>query len=131
MDHYLAAWKKYAVFSGRSHRAEYWTFTLGNFFILMIIAMLGQSDYPAIKALAFIFMIAEIIPSIAVSVRRLHDTGRSGWWILLQLIPLVGWIPIFIFALFDSQPGDNTYGRNPKGISAPAPTTPLSPPPAQ
>jgi uncharacterized membrane protein YhaH (DUF805 family) len=56
-----------------------------------------------------------LVPSIAVTVRRLHDTGRSGWWILISLVPVIGWIVLLVFMLTDSQPGSNQYGPNPKG----------------
>lgn len=95
---------KYADFKGRSRRKEYWLFMLIYFI------------FAAIPLVKFIWVLAAIIPAIAVTVRRLHDTGRSGWLILLGLIPLVGGIILLIFCCQDSQPGINRFGYNPKGI---------------
>ena len=66
--------------------------------------------------LIFAYAIAILVPSLAMSVRRLHDTGRSGWFLLLNLIPYIGGIIIFVFSVLDSQPGANQYGPNPKGL---------------
>ena len=94
---------KYATFSGRARRSEYWWFVLLNFVVGMI------------PVLNFIWGVVALIPSLAVCVRRLHDTGRSGWWLLLALVPVLNLILIY-FYLCDSQPGVNQYGENPKGI---------------
>lgn len=116
MNWYLRVIKKYAVFSGRARRKEYWIFMLLNFIIGLVLALIdsmifGQRD---IGILGSLYSLAMIIPSIAVSVRRLHDTGRSGGWLFINLVPLIGWIVFLIFTLIDSQPGDNKYGPNPK-----------------
>lgn len=111
--------KKYAVFSGRAQRAEYWFFAL--FYLLFFLA-LSLIDGAAglfkaelgIGLLGGLFALAMIIPSIAVSVRRLHDTSRSGWWFLISLIPLIGGIVLLVFFCLDSTPGTNAYGPNPK-----------------
>lgn len=125
MNYYLMPWKKYVTFSGRAQRAEYWTFSLVNFVILMALAVPAVSTNNGILInVATLIVLAMLLPSIAVSVRRLHDTGRNGWWVLIGLIPYVGGIVLFVFTLFDSQPGDNTYGPNPKGIAAPVPPAP-------
>ncbi|GAB4342018.1 MAG: DUF805 domain-containing protein [Candidatus Abyssubacteria bacterium] len=97
MKWYLQVLKKYAVFSGRAQRMEYWMFFLFN----LIIAML-----------------AVLLPGVAVTVRRLHDTGRSGWWLLIGFVPLIGGIVLLVFMVFDSQPGQNEYGPNPKALAA-------------
>jgi uncharacterized membrane protein YhaH (DUF805 family) len=65
-----------------------------------------------------LYALAFLLPSIAVAVRRLHDTGRAGWWVLLGFIPIIGWIALIYFYVLDSQPGDNRYGPNPKGVGA-------------
>jgi len=70
-----------------------------------------------------LYSLAIFIPSLAVGVRRLHDTGRSGWWLLISLIPLIGTIWLFILLVLDSNPGDNKYGPNPKGVVLKEPTT--------
>lgn len=93
---------KYATFSGRARRSEYWWFCLCN-------VILG-----CIPFVNFIWGLAVLIPSLAVCVRRLHDTGRSGWWLLLALVPVVNLVLIY-FYVCDSTPGTNEYGENPKG----------------
>lgn len=129
MNYYLMPWKKYVTFSGRAQRAEYWTFSLVNFVILLIVAGIGEGANSKIAtAIAGLIMLAILLPSLAVTVRRLHDTGRKGWWILINLIPYVGAIVMLVFTLFDSQPGDNKYGPNPKGVTAPIPPAPTPAP---
>jgi uncharacterized membrane protein YhaH (DUF805 family) len=119
MDWYLEVLKKYAVFGGRARRKEYWYFTLFNFlafFMLTFIdSVIGSFNYEAgIGLLGGIYSLAVVIPAIAVSVRRLHDTDRSGWWLLIELIPVIGTIVLLIFMVQDSQPSENQYGPNPK-----------------
>ena len=122
MDWYVAALKKYAEFSGRARRKEYWMFALVSFLVSVGIAVLGMM-VNALNILTWVYTLAVFIPSIAVGVRRLHDTGRSGWMGLLALIPLVGAIIVIVFLCQDSAPGDNQYGPNPK-TSAPIMATP-------
>lgn len=125
MNYYLMPWKKYVTFSGRAQRAEYWTFSLVNFVILMALAVPAVStDNSTLLNVATLIGLAMLLPSVAVTIRRLHDTGRKGWWILIGLIPYVGSIVMLIFTLFNSQPGDNKYGPNPKGVVASIPPTP-------
>ena len=120
MNWYIKVLKNYAVFEGRAQRAEYWFFLLFNIIISFafgfVDGMLGMMD-PAtgIGPLGGIYSLAILIPSIAVTCRRLHDTSRSGWWILIAFIPLIGAIVLLVFTVFDSTPGDNDYGPNPKG----------------
>ncbi len=120
MNWYLEVLKKYATFSGRARRTEYWMFTLVNaiigFIISFVEGLLGLSNDIGGVILSGIYGLGILLPSLAVSVRRLQDTGRSGWWILLGLIPIVGWIMLIIFLVKDSEPGDNEYGPNPKGV---------------
>jgi len=119
MNWYLEVLKKYAVFSGRARRKEYWFFALFNFLAALVLGFIemsagltyGQYGY---GPLSIIYACAVLIPSLAVSVRRLHDIGRSGWWLLIGLVPLIGAIVLIVFAFLDSQPGDNEYGPNPK-----------------
>ncbi len=119
MSWFIEALKKYAVFSGRSRRKEYWYFVL---FVVIISIVLGMIDgllgtyhrSTGAGLLSSIFSLAVLIPSIAVSVRRLHDIDRTGWWVLISLVPLVGWIVLLVFHLQDSTPGPNRYGPNPK-----------------
>ena len=119
MDWYLAVLKNYAVFSGRARRKEYWYFVLFNFLIALALAaaigVLGALLHTqALSALNVLYSLAVFIPTFAVTVRRLHDTDHSGWWLLIALIPLIGAIVLFVFTVLDSTPGENQYGPNPK-----------------
>jgi uncharacterized membrane protein YhaH (DUF805 family) len=119
---YLAALKKYADFSGRAQRAEYWYFVLFYFIFFILLAIIDQAvglfNYEiTMGLLSGLFGLAMFLPSIAVAVRRLHDTGRSGWWLLISLIPLVGGIVLIVFCCLDSAPGTNAYGPNPKAAA--------------
>jgi uncharacterized membrane protein YhaH (DUF805 family) len=117
MSWYLAVLKKYAVFSGRARRKEFWMFYLFYFIIVVVLSVIEMAiGIPYI--LSGLYSLALVIPSIAVTVRRLHDTGRSGWWWWILLVPLVGWIVLLVFMVLDSQPGDNEYGPNPKAAAA-------------
>lgn len=119
MSWFIEALKKYAVFNGRARRKEYWNFALFVGIIYAVLAIIAvASKTSALFALVFIFYIGVLLPSLAVSVRRLHDTGRSGWWLLFSIVPLVGPITLLVFTCSDSQPGPNQYGPNPKEIPA-------------
>lgn len=116
MEWYLAVLKKYADFSGRARRKEYWMFFLFN--VIFALAMGLLSAVPAVgglfKILAVIYSLALLVPGLAVTVRRLHDSGKSGWYILISLIPLVGTILLLVAVCKDSQLGENQYGECPK-----------------
>jgi len=118
MNWYLEVIKKYVDFSGRARRKEYWYFVLFNILITIALAIvdgaLGLTNREGLGPIRGIYTLAVLIPSIAVVVRRLHDTGRSGWYILMGLIPCVGGIILLVFAVEDSEPGENQYGINPK-----------------
>ena len=121
MNWYLKVLQNYAVFSGRARRKEYWYFVLFNLIITMVLAAIDSflihpsfSQQYGISLLPTIYSLAVLIPSLAVSVRRLHDIGRSAWWLLLLLMPIIGGIVLLIFALLDSDPDVNEYGPNPK-----------------
>lgn len=119
MNWWLTAMKKYVDFSGRARRKEYWMFVLFNiiFSIVAIILdnLLGTANEDLGYGLIYgLFGLAILLPTLAVTVRRLHDIGKSGWWILISLIPIIGGIWLFILTVTDSQPGDNQYGPNPK-----------------
>ena len=123
MNWFMTALRKYAVFTGRSRRSEYWYFALFYFLILFALSIVDvfagtMSVEAEIGLFSGIFGLAMVIPSIAVGVRRLHDIGKSGWWILIGFIPLVGWIILLVWACRDSQPGANAYGPNPKETPA-------------
>ncbi|MHB8710370.1 MAG: DUF805 domain-containing protein [Minisyncoccota bacterium] len=114
MNHYLNVLKKYAVFSGRAQRAEYWYFVLFNAIIATVLSFFGKVGTLA----TFIYLLAIIIPGIAVSVRRFHDTNRSGWWLLINFVPVIGAIVFLVFTVLDSDPNSNQYGPNPKSTMA-------------
>jgi uncharacterized membrane protein YhaH (DUF805 family) len=112
VDWYLAVLKKYAVFSGRARRKEFWMFVLINFIVAVALGVVDMMLGTVF--LGFIYALATIIPSLAVGARRLHDIGRTGWWQLIGLVPLIGLIVLIVFFVTDSNPGDNQYGPNPK-----------------
>ncbi|MGX4690553.1 DUF805 domain-containing protein [Streptomyces sp. JNUCC 63] len=116
MNWYLEVLKKYAVFSGRARRKEYWMFVLFNFIVSIVLLAIGKAI--GVEVLSGLYSLAVLLPGLGVAVRRLHDTGRSGWWILIGLVPLVGFIVLLVFTVSDSQPGDNQYGPNPKAAVA-------------
>ncbi len=113
MNWYLGVLKKYTVFSGRAQRAEYWYFTLFNLIIILVLGFIDGLLGTA-PVLGGIYLLAVLLPAIAVCIRRLHDTDRSGWWLLLGLIPLAGLV-LLVFMVLDSTSGENQYGPNPKG----------------
>jgi uncharacterized membrane protein YhaH (DUF805 family) len=117
MTWYLEVLKKYAVFNGRARRKEYWYFVLFNVIINIILS--GIDNFTTGTGLLNgLYSLAVLIPGIAVSVRRLHDTDRRGWWVLIGLIPIIGWIVLLIFMVQDGKPGENQYGPNPKAATA-------------
>lgn len=119
MNWYLHVLKNYATFSGRARRKEYWMFFLISALISIVLTLLDillgtySVEYEA-GLFSGLYSLLILLPSIAVVVRRLHDTDRSGWWILISLIPLIGVLVLFVFTCLDSQPGTNRFGVNPK-----------------
>ena len=119
--------QRYAQFEGRARRSEYWYFTLYYFIFSFIAGMidiffinpviLHATTEEASKGglLGMALALGLLIPSIALAIRRLHDIGKSGWWLLIGLIPVVGLIVLIYFYVQDSQMGENLYGQNPKG----------------
>ena len=107
---------KYADFSGRARRSEYWYFVLFNFLVSLVITGIGGMIFRdwLVNAFNGLYSLCVIIPALAVLVRRLHDTGKSGWFALFVLIPAVGVFIEIYFLVQDSQPGNNLYGPNPK-----------------
>lgn len=111
--------RKYAVFAGRARRKEYWMFTLLTFVAGLVCAIIDAILDPAsvdrgFGAASVLLMLAIFVPAIAVSVRRLHDIDRSGWWLLVALIPFAGVIVLFVFAVLEGTSGENAYGPDPK-----------------
>jgi uncharacterized membrane protein YhaH (DUF805 family) len=113
---------KYVDFSGRARRSEYWWFAL--FVILagvvgtLLDGLFGTRSDLGAGAVQGVINLALLLPSLAVAVRRLHDTSRTGWWILIGLVPVVGWIVLLVFYVQDSE-ADNEYGPSPKGGGVP------------
>lgn len=109
MNWYIEVMKKYAVFSGRARRKEYWMFFLFNMLFAFAIGFIaGLLGMPSLNML---YTLAILIPSIAVGVRRMHDTDRSGWWLI---VPVAG----LIFLFFNGHPNDNQYGPDPKAATS-------------
>ena len=158
MNYYIEVLKKYAVFTGRARRKEYWMFVLWNIIISLALFLIGLliiigatltknaslilMSYAVYVLLVGGYSLAIILPSFDVGVRRLHDTNNSGWWMLISLfsgifylimvnvsnveyklicslVCLICTIVMLVFFVKDSQPGDNKYGSNPKGIVSP------------
>jgi uncharacterized membrane protein YhaH (DUF805 family) len=116
MEWYLMALKKYAEFNGRSRRKEYWMFLLFNMIIgyaLQFVDHFITKDQP-IGYLYGIYALAVILPSLAVAIRRLHDVDKSGWYYLLVLLPVIGWIWLIVLFATDGTRGPNQYGPDPK-----------------
>ena len=120
MEWMLMPLKRYAEFSGRTRRKEYWMFVL--FYLIAFVALsivegvLGMAgSVGPYGPLTAIFLLAVIIPSIAVGIRRLHDTDRSGWWLLIALVPLIGGLILLYFSVLEGTSGPNQYGPDPKG----------------
>jgi len=117
MSWYLAALKKYTDFDGRARRKEYWMFALFNFLAIFALAsfdtLLGTMG-SRIGLLSGLYCLVIFLPSLAVAIRRLHDTNRTGWWVLFGIVPIVGAIVLLIFNVLDSQPGTNRFGISPK-----------------
>ena len=113
-EEYKNALEKYAAFVGRASRKDLWMFVLYNFIISIAVGIVaGIIRVPAVSWLYALFV---FIPNLALAARRLHDTGRSGWWQLIALVPIIGFVVLIIFYCTDSQPGENKYGPNPKQV---------------
>jgi len=119
MDWYLKVLKNYAVFNGRASRSEYWYFVLFNIIISLVLMVvenaLGLTSFTeggGLGMLSLVYALVVLVPSIAVGIRRLHDTDRSGWWMLLAIIPILSLV-LVVFFIFKSSKGDNQYGSSP------------------
>lgn len=109
-DAIQTAFRKYATFSGRAGRAEFWWYFL---FVVVVTVVL----YVVIPLLYYLFLLATLIPTLAVEVRRLHDTGRSGWWLLIALIPLIGALVLLYFYYLPGSTAENQYGSPPVAMA--------------
>lgn len=125
MNWYLKVLKQYADFSGRARRKEFWMFTLFHFLFIFLIVFLSfylsgdlyeetETNFTVVTLFG-LYILATIIPSIAVTVRRLHDVGKSGWFYFINLIPYIGGFILLIFTCMDSVNKPNKWGENPKG----------------
>ncbi|HFK4480310.1 TPA: DUF805 domain-containing protein [Citrobacter sedlakii] len=114
MDWYIGVLKNYALFSGRARRKEYWMFVLINMIISAILNVIQAVIGMETPYITIIYSLAVLLPSIAVAVRRLHDTERSGWWLLISLIPIVGAIVLIVFMCQNGTAGNNRFGADPK-----------------
>ena len=105
--------QNYANFSGRARRMEYWMFFLVYALITLVLGVL-EGVFNIVGTLTAVCALAHLLPSLAVTVRRLHDTGRCGWWLLVALVPLIGALVLLFFMLSAGKPETNAYGPNPK-----------------
>jgi uncharacterized membrane protein YhaH (DUF805 family) len=110
---------KYAEFDGRAGRQEFWSFVLVNFLVSLVLGVVGSMIDSSM--LGNLYSLAVFVPGIALGARRLHDIGKSGWWQLLALIPVIGWIILIIWAVTPGEITPNAYGSA-LAISAPMPT---------
>lgn len=119
---FIKAMKQYADFKGRAQRAEYWYFSL--FYILIYVAALFIDEVLGTKSqhkggtglVTFLTIAALLVPALAVGARRMHDIGKSGWWLLISMIPIIGSLMFIAFAVRDSEPGPNRFGASPKQV---------------
>ncbi len=122
MEWYLKVVKQYADFNGRARRKEFWMFTLFNFIFAIVAAVLDNILGITASGIPYgplygLYVLAMLIPGIAVSVRRLHDREQSGWMLLIGLIPIVGTIWLLVLFVLEGTPDTNKYGANPKAAA--------------
>ena len=118
MNWYIGVLKKYAIFEGRARRKEYWYFILFSLIISIVLTVVDGvigtlSTGTGMGTLSGIYALGVLIPTIAVGIRRLHDTNRSGWWLLISLVPVIGAIVLIVFMASAGNPEPNKYGANP------------------
>ena len=124
MEWYLGVLKKYAVFDGRARRKEYWMFLLFHMIVVIglliinaiIISSVSESTLAQVAVVLpmTVYMLGVLCPALGVTIRRLHDTGKSGWWIFISLVPVIGGLWFLYLMVIDGTPGDNQYGPSPK-----------------
>lgn len=124
MSWFLSVLRQYATFKGRARRKEYWMFVLcyvALYLALIVVdGLTGTFDMGTERGLlSGLFLVGTLLPSLAVAVRRLHDTDRSGWWLLISLIPLIGQIVLLYFLIQEGDEGGNEYGRDPRTVPEP------------
>lgn len=117
MNYYVDVLKKYVLFSGRARRQEFWMFFLINFAISVVVGIIDTA-IGAGSILSGLYSLAVLLPVLGLAVRRLHDTNKSAWWLLLYLIPVLGWIALIVFWATEGQREPNQYGPSPKAVHA-------------
>lgn len=120
MDWYWEVLRKYTVFEGRAGRSEYWYFFLFNLIVSLALGVIdsaaGLTFDPGLGVLGSIYTLAVFLPSLGVSIRRLHDADRSGWWLLISLIPIGGFVVLLVFLIQEGTAGPNRYGPVPSTV---------------
>jgi uncharacterized membrane protein YhaH (DUF805 family) len=119
MQWFVMGMKNFLQFGGRSRRSEYWYFALFYILILFVLAFIDVSfgwvrNGSGIGPLSGLFVLIVFLPNLALSIRRLHDTGRSGWWILIGFVPIIGFMALIYFYAIEGDADTNVYGPNPK-----------------
>ena len=118
MNWYLKVMKNYFNINGRARRTEYWMYFLVYIAIVIVAGILDSII--GLGLIGALVALAHLIPSITVGVRRLHDINKSGWWLLIALVPIIGWIIAIYWAVKEGDATDNLYGSNPKAEAVPA-----------
>ncbi|MFY1696449.1 DUF805 domain-containing protein [Solwaraspora sp. WMMA2101] len=121
-DAVRSVFTQYVGFSGRARRSEYWWFALFSLLVGIVTSILDTAlgtnfEDSTNGVIGLLVSLALLLPSLAVAVRRLHDTDRSGWWILIGLIPIIGWIVLLVFYVQNGTPGPNRFGSDPKDVA--------------
>jgi uncharacterized membrane protein YhaH (DUF805 family) len=119
MEWYIGVLKKYAVFDGRARRKEYWMFFLFNIIVSIVLGII-DGVLGTVALFSGVYALGILCPAIGVTIRRLHDTGKSGWWIFIGLVPVIGGLWLLYLMVIDGTPGDNQYGPSPKAGEAAA-----------
>ena len=128
MQWYAKVLRQYADFNGRARRTEYWMFTLVSVIVGLVLGLVDEVVFvgPGLSTtgwLGTVYSVALIVPTLAVGARRLHDTGRSGWWLLIGVIPLIGAIVLIVFFALEGQRSSNAYGPDPKAVPVSTPAS--------
>jgi uncharacterized membrane protein YhaH (DUF805 family) len=126
MQWYAKVLRQYADFNGRARRTEYWMFTLVSVIVGLVLGLVDEVVFvgPGLSTTGWlhtIYSVAVLVPTLAVSARRLHDTGRSGWWLLIGLIPLIGVVVLIVFFALEGRRSCNAYGPDPKAVPVSTP----------
>ncbi len=118
MVFYFTVLRKYAVFAGRARPKEYWMYVLISAVVVLVLGIVNGLMGADVPALPVYYSLAVLLPSLAVAVRRLHDTDRNGWWLLILLVPIVGAIVLLVFMATPGGESANRFGATPKAVGA-------------